>query len=109
MLDCLDPAIFFEVDTYWVQTAGLDPATVLEELGRRAVLLHIKDGPAVKGEPQVAVGEGLLDFPGIVQAADSTAEWLIVELDDCATPMLGAVERSYRYLVGEGLAHGSKG
>jgi len=109
MLDCLDPAIFFEVDTYWVQTAGLDPTNVLKQLGRRAVLLHIKDGPAVKDELQVAVGEGLLDFPGIVQAAASAAEWLIVELDDCATPMLGAVERSYRYLVGEGLAHGNKG
>ncbi|MDH7487355.1 MAG: sugar phosphate isomerase/epimerase [Anaerolineae bacterium] len=97
MLEHLDPDIFFEIDTYWVRTAGLDPAAVVKELGQRVALLHIKDGPAVKGAPMVAVGEGVLDFPAIVQAADS-AEWLIVELDECATDMMEAVDKSYRYL-----------
>ncbi|HID86292.1 MAG TPA: sugar phosphate isomerase/epimerase [Anaerolineae bacterium] len=109
MLEHLDPAIFFQIDTYWVQTAGLDPAQVVRELGPRAPLLHIKDGPAVKGEPQVAVGDGVLDVPRIIQAAEGTAEWLIVELDHCATDMMEAVEKSYQYLVGGGFAHGNKG
>ena len=43
-LEELDPAIFFEVDTYWVQTAGLDATIVVQEFGSRAPLLHIKDG-----------------------------------------------------------------
>jgi len=109
MLEHLDPAIFFEIDTYWVQTAGPDPAKVVKELGPRVPSLHIKDGPAVRGEPQVAVGDGVLDFVSIVGAAEGTAEWLIVELDECATDMMEAVERSYQYLVGGGLAHGRKG
>lgn len=109
MLDHLEPAIFFEIDTYWVETAGVDPAEVVRELGPRAPLLHIKDGPAVKDEPQVAVGDGVLDVPGIVQAAEGSAEWLIVELDRCATDMMEAVERSYQYLVGGGFARGNKG
>ncbi|MEE8390673.1 MAG: sugar phosphate isomerase/epimerase [Anaerolineae bacterium] len=107
MLEHLDPAIFFQIDTYWVQAAGPDPAQVVKELGPRAPLLHIKDGPAVRDEPQVAVGDGVLDFPSIVQAAGDAAEWLIVELDHCATDMLEAVEKSYQYLVGEGLARGN--
>lgn len=108
MLEHLDPAIFFEIDTYWVKTAGVDPAKVVKELGPRAPLLHIKDGPAVRDEAQVAVGDGVLDFPSIVQAAEGTAEWLIVELDHCATDMMEAVEKSYQYLVEGGLARGNK-
>jgi sugar phosphate isomerase/epimerase len=105
MLEHLDPAVGFEIDTYWVQTAGHDPAAVLQRLGSRAPLLHIKDGPATVEAPMVAVGQGVMDFHGIVAAA-SGAQWLIVELDRCATDMLAAVEKSYLYLVQEGLGHG---
>jgi len=97
-LEHLDPAIFFEIDTYWVKTAGLDPVTVLKEFGARAPLLHIKDGPAVKSEAMVAVGDGSLDFPAIIDAAADHTEWLIVELDRCNSDMFEAVARSYHYL-----------
>jgi len=100
-LERLDPAIFFEIDTYWVKTAGLDPVPVIKEFGRRAPLLHIKDGPAIKGEPMTAVGDGTLDLPGILQAATEYSEWLIVELDQCATDMLEAVAKSYHYLAAQ--------
>lgn len=100
-LDHLDPAIFFEIDTYWVKTAGLDPVALVKELGPRAPLLHIKDGPAVKNEPMVAVGDGIMDFPSLIQSARDNTEWLIVELDQCATDMLEAVGKSYRYLVAQ--------
>ena len=40
-----------------------------------------------------------------IAAADpDVLEWNVVELDDCDTDMMTAVERSYRYLVGNGLA-----
>ncbi len=107
MLELLDPTIQFEIDVYWVQTAGPDPASVIRALGERVPLLHIKDGPAVQDEPMVAVGEGKVDIPGVVRAG-SAAEWLIVELDRCATDMLEAVEKSARYLIGEGLGRGSQ-
>jgi sugar phosphate isomerase/epimerase len=103
LLQEIDPTIFFEVDTYWVKTAAPrgrpDPAQVVAELGARAPLIHVKDGPAVKGEPMVAVGDGSQDFFKILQAADGHAGWFIVELDQCATDMLVAVERSHRYLT----------
>ena len=100
MLELLDPTVLFEVDTYWVKTGGPDPAAVVKELGGRAPLLHIKDGPAIKTEPMVAVGEGVMDFPAILQAGAGHTEWLIVELDRCATDMHEAVAKSYRYLAG---------
>jgi sugar phosphate isomerase/epimerase len=75
-------------------------------LGKRAPLLHIKDGPCVRGEPMVAVGDGTMDFSRIVEAGAGSTEWMIVELDACATDMVEAVEKSYHYLVRNGLAHG---
>jgi len=106
LLEQLDPGVCLEVDTYWAKTAGVDPAAVVRKLGARAPLLHIKDGPCVTDQPQVAVGDGAVDVPAIVQAGAGHTQWLIVELDRCATDMLAAVEKSYRYLVGKGLAHG---
>lgn len=108
LLQHLDPSIWFEVDTYWVRTAGPDPVAVIQALGERAQLLHIKDGPAIQPEPMVAAGEGVMDIPAIVEAGREHAEWLIVELDRCATEMMVAVEKSYKYLVGEGLARGNR-
>lgn len=108
MRERLDPAVFFEVDVYWARTGGADPAALVKELGQRAPLLHIKDGPCVVGQPMVAVGSGTLDFRAIIAAGVEVTEWLIVELDDCATDMLEAVEKSYTYLVGRGLARGNK-
>jgi len=106
MLELLDPDIFFEIDTYWVQTAGVDPAQVVRELGPRVPILHIKDGPCVKSEPMTAIGDGVMDFAEIVQAGGGNTEWLIVELDRCATDMMVAVEKSLKYLVEQGLGSG---
>lgn len=96
----LDPGVCFELDTYWIHVAGQDPARVVSEFGARAPLLHIKDGPGVRGEPMLALGEGVINIPAIVKAGGEHTAWLIVELDACATDMLEAVEKSYRYLEG---------
>ena len=106
MLEHLDPDIFFQIDTYWVQTAGVDPAKVVQELGSRVPILHIKDGPCVKEEPMTAVGDGVMDFSVIIESGGTYTEWLIVELDRCATDMMVAVERSVKYLVEQGLGSG---
>ncbi len=97
MLEHLDPCVFFEIDTYWVKTGGADPATIVKSLGKRAPLLHIKDGPCEQGQPMVAAGKGNMDFPPILKSA-KFAEWYIVELDSCATDMLTAVKESLEYL-----------
>lgn len=106
MVEHLAPEVFLEIDTYWVKTAGVDPVAVVKKLRARAPLLHIKDGPCLQGEPQLAVGDGVMDFNALVEAAGATTEWMIVEMDYCATDMMQAVEKSYRYLVKEGLARG---
>jgi sugar phosphate isomerase/epimerase len=99
----VDPRVRAEVDVYWAQTAKQDPVAVLDQLGARATRVHLKDGPGVLGEPQVALGEGRVDIEACVAAARHTP-WHIVELDECATDMFEALEKSARYLVDKGLS-----
>jgi len=98
MLKELSPEILFEIDTYWVKVGGgAEAATVLKELGPRVPLVHIKDGPGMQGKPMTAAGKGTMDFPPIIASAKD-AEWLVVELDECGTDMLEAVDESIKYL-----------
>jgi sugar phosphate isomerase/epimerase len=108
LLENLDPTVLFQVDTYWVKAAGLDPVAVVQQLGKRAPLLHIKDGPATIGESMLPLGEGSMDIKALVKAGAGNTEWLIVELDRCDSDMVEAVQKSYKYMVGEGLARGNQ-
>jgi sugar phosphate isomerase/epimerase len=108
LFDHVDDTVLAEVDIYWARVGGIDPAALLAELGDRATLLHVKDGPA--GDPaqaMVAVGDGAIDVAGIL-AASPAARWHIVELDRCDTDMFEAVERSYHYLVDNDLSRGQR-
>ena len=53
----------------------------------------------------VAVGEGEMEFAPIIEAV-MELDWLIVELDRCATDMMEAVEKGYQYLASQGLGRG---
>ena len=107
MLDRLDPAICFELDAYWIQVAGHDPRTIIKEFGDRAPFLHVKDGPAVDHDsPMTAVGQGVVDYRAVIEASKEYTDWLIVELDRCATDMMEAIRKSYSYLTNEGLGYG---
>ncbi|HZQ09992.1 MAG TPA: sugar phosphate isomerase/epimerase [Anaerolineae bacterium] len=99
MLTFLEPTVDFEVDVYWAKTAGRDPLAMLRELGKRAPLVHMKDGPASSQEAAMtALGEGVVDIRSIANATRTTADWWIVELDRCDTDMMQAVEKSFAYL-----------
>ncbi len=111
LLEHLDKEIFFEIDTYWAKTGGMNPARVVRDFGKRAPLLHIKDGPAVKGDTmynQVPVGEGSLDFPAIVKAGGKNIEWMIVEFDEYDKDIFDGIKSSYAFLTKNGLVKGNK-
>ena len=103
------PEIEFEIDTYWAARFGQrDPAAEVARVADRAPLLHIKDGPLVKGAANVAVGSGALDIADIIGAADpDTLEWLVIEFDSCDTDTMDAIAGSYRYLIENQLGQGN--
>jgi sugar phosphate isomerase/epimerase len=107
LLDQLDPRIFIELDTYWAQVGGQNLVELINQLGSRLKLLHIKDGPAQRGVPMTAVGDGVIEWQPVFEAATS-AEWAIVELDQSAGDMMQDIEKSYDYLTQAGFAYGNR-
>lgn len=103
------PDVFSELDVYWTAYGKADPVKVVSQHKSRLPLLHIKDGSLEEGKPHLPVGQGKLDMPAIIGAADpSVLEWLVVELDEYAGDMHEAVKQSYDYLTKNGLALGNK-
>jgi sugar phosphate isomerase/epimerase len=104
------PTVKLEIDIYWASNMGeCDPVKFVAKNKARMPLMHVKDGTLIKDAPFLAVGKGKINVPAAINAADEkTLQWLIVELDNCATDMFQAVEESYNYLVGKGLAVGNR-
>jgi sugar phosphate isomerase/epimerase len=98
LADLLAPEVFLEIDTYWAAVGGGDVPTVLRDLGPRVEAIHVKDGPATKGEPNVAVGQGAIRVGEILEAAPADA-WRIIEFDECATDLFEALGESRTYVA----------
>jgi sugar phosphate isomerase/epimerase len=95
--ETLAPDVFWQLDVYWAQTAGADPAAVLGDLGPRARSVHWKDGPCIHGRPMTALGQGRVDVPRILRALTRSADW-VIELDGCDTDPLEAARQGRVYL-----------
>lgn len=97
-----DPIVLHaELDTYWVQAGGADPAGYCARLSGRMPLIHLKDYViSDKNEPAMAaLGEGNLNFPIILREAEmADCQWYIVEQDRDYDDPFQAVATSYRYL-----------
>ena len=112
LLEELDPAIFLEMDTYWVKVAGHNPASIITKLGKRAKFLHIKDGPALYNDqlaidnpdPMTPVGKGTQNFPAIIKAANGNPEFLVIEMDKTAIDVFIALKESFDYMINNKLA-----
>ncbi|MFB9275381.1 sugar phosphate isomerase/epimerase family protein [Cohnella cellulosilytica] len=100
-----DPELVkLELDTYWVAKGGEDPVAFLSKLQDRCPLLHIKDMEAGEERFFAEIGEGVLDFRDIANAAAEVGtEWLIVEQDACRRDPLDSLAISYRNLSELGL------
>ncbi len=98
----VDPSLLgIEMDTYWVQYGGGDPADWCEFLKGRLALLHMKDYLfTTENKPQFAeIGKGNLNFPQIISAAEkSGTEWFIVEQDTCPGDPFESLKLSFDYL-----------
>lgn len=97
-----------ELDTYWIQHGGADPAAWIERLAGRMPVVHLKDMvmlPGAPGErPQQAmaeVGEGNMNFPDILAACRRAGvEWYAVEQDICQRDPFESLAISFENLAG---------
>jgi sugar phosphate isomerase/epimerase len=93
-------ALAVELDTYWLQFGGANPAAWIRRYAGRAPLVHLKDMAIVNGDPVDAeIGEGNLDWADVLSACrEAGTRWLVVEQDDPRGDPLEAVATSYRNL-----------
>jgi sugar phosphate isomerase/epimerase len=96
----------FEIDTFWVQAGGGDPAAWIAKCGGRIPLLHCKDMTHRKDKYIMAeVGEGNLNWPAIIAAAKTAGvQWFIIEQDTCETDPFDCLATSLKNLKGMGVA-----
>lgn len=112
MLDVLiqesDPEVFMlELDTYWVQHGGGDPAAWIDKVKGRIPLLHLKDMTVrgQKGPIMAEVGEGNLNWPAIMAAARAAGtRWYLVEQDACERDPFESLRISLENLKKMGLS-----
>jgi sugar phosphate isomerase/epimerase len=102
-----DPEVFTaEIDTYWIQHGGGDPAWWIRRVAGRAPVVHLKDMAVVGGKPVMAeVGEGNLNWPAILEACrDAGVQWYVVEQDTCQRDPFESLGISLRNLRAMGLS-----
>lgn len=109
LVDDTDPQlVFFEIDCYWAVQAGHDPLRMMERMGPRVKMLHLKDrapGFPISYEMNqaaahfVPVGSGTIDWKAILAEGKRIGvEHYFVEQDETAGPPINALRESYRYL-----------
>lgn len=117
--------VLWEADVFWVAKAGRDPVAFLQEIGPRGTALHFKDGllnamdtfteaetesgkiMVSESSPFLPAGTGQIDLVAASKAA-TFAKYIVVELDSYLGDMMAAVQESYQYLTGAGIARGNK-
>ncbi len=104
MMQATDAALVdYEMDIYWVLTAGADPEAWFKKYPNRFTLCHVKDRgkqyPATEENASVDLGAGFIDFSKILKTAKSNGmKYHIVEQEryDNSTPLKSAeVDAAY--------------
>jgi sugar phosphate isomerase/epimerase len=132
MLDIIaenSPAMGMEIDVHWVQRGGLDPVRTIEKYSDRTAMIHLKDY-RIGAMPDTAfemmasgdfagfmqefrnvvqfaeVGEGNLDFPAIIAAAEAAGvRYMLVEQDELyGRTVWEALQTSYDNLATMGFS-----
>jgi len=94
-----------QLDTYFIEAVGKDPAAYVRKFKGRCPLLHIKD-KAKDDDPdeQTQIGHGVIDWDAVFAAAqESGVEWYIVEQKRESVPGLRSVQMSLDYLRSRGM------
>jgi len=94
-----------EIDTYWIQFGGGDPAAWIRRFSGRCNQLHFKD-MGMTGHKQVMppIGEGNLDWEAIVKASKRAGvKYCLVEMDEPAVDAFLSLERSLENMKSWGI------
>ncbi|MDB5085769.1 MAG: sugar phosphate isomerase/epimerase [Bacilli bacterium] len=107
LLQETDPAaVDFEIDVYWVQAAGADPAAWVKKVDGRMKVVHLKDMMMNDDRQQffAEVGEGNMNWSTILPACEQIGvEWAPVEQDRCLGNPFDSLQISFNNLTKMGI------
>lgn len=109
LLQETDPTlVYLEMDCYWITQAGYDPQQMLNRLGHRVRMLHIKDRkPGFPPSYDMSegsshfteVGTGGINWPAILATAEKlNIEHYFIEQDRIQGSPIDSLRASYNYL-----------
>jgi sugar phosphate isomerase/epimerase len=108
LIDKCSHDVWFEIDTYWITHGGGDPIQWIKKVTGRIPCVHLKDMGITHDRQQLMreIGEGNLNFPGIIDACrQAGTKWFIIEQDNCnGLDPFDCVERSLKNLKSMGLS-----
>jgi sugar phosphate isomerase/epimerase len=100
--------VWLEMDTYWITQAGRDPVLLLNQLGKRVRLLHLKDRNAGVPTSQVLdssaehfteAGNGTIAWRALLALAQKLGiEHYFVEQDESDKSPMDSLKISYTFL-----------
>ena len=93
LFDATDPSLVsFELDTYWVEKAGVDALTLFREHAQRCTFIHFKDAIDRVDWHDTEIGAGIIDVAGILAAtSDSAVQWYVVEQEAFTVPPMESI------------------
>jgi len=99
LFEYTDPEyVNFQLDTFWIAFAGLDPVEYIKKFAGRCPVMHLKDmtdDEDKKQAPFAPVGEGVLDFEKIILTAlECGVKEFLVEQDVKYKPQLECAKSS---------------
>ncbi len=86
----------FEIDTYWVYNAGLDPVAMLEKYKDRIKCIHIKDG--FEGGKGMPLGKGSAPVKAVYEKAKELGFVMVVESETLTPTGADEAKVCFEYL-----------
>lgn len=93
------------LDVYWLASVGVNPAKFIAKYKDKIACLHYKDLKVVKHREQTygEVGQGNLEWDEIIAASkESSAEFALIEQDQCDGDPFDSLKISYDFLKEKG-------
>ena len=106
IIDNTPESIWFEIDVYWIQHGGGDPAAWIDKVAGRIPCIHFKDMDVTTSQEQkmCEIGSGNLNWPRIIDSCrNAGTQWYLVERDSGDLDPFDSLEISLKNMQAMGL------
>lgn len=94
------PSLYFELDAFWIKSAGLDVTFLAQQLREKTASFHLKEmGPGGKDDFNPVIGGGVSDSCEIIRTAVNLGHgYIVLEAEKLAMPYGEYLKRSAAFI-----------